>query len=1571
MSELTINSLNKNKNNLKSKNRSRSCNEDSYAHDLDILNHKQERTAKFEYGSKKGTKHWKSIRQKYVNQANLSNLTDLFYDASIAQYMKSDYLLKLLEDIFILFHTLSKSNSKKDYLVSIGIFAKLRCHDSSITMKIYESITTIMFENTTDYLELQNSENIFKDLRFYLDSYTTIKNSLMYKKVYRCILYLLSLSFFDKVGITLDKLDYSRIEQEALRKKYHMGPDFIYTLLETSLFLVERGYQFVQTRELSSFFHCENSYGKFYDETLILKKQSALLNEPELHGFSEPDFLERLDSSIEQGQSMIKFSNKLSESDSRFLKSVVNDLELIKSNLMSKSRARDTRKTPFAVLIYGDSSIGKSSLTDMIFHHFGKFKGLPTDAKYKYVRNPVAKYWDGFKTSQWCTVIDDIAFLKPNASPSGDPSTLEVIQIINPTPFVPDQAALEDKGRIPFRGELVIATTNTENLNAYHYFSCPSAVQRRLPWIIDVVPKPEYKNDDGMLDSSLVNVDFGDYPDLWVYTIKKVKPTSARLPQRQNAKIEVVHENIDLRGFLLWLNKAITQHDQNQTKVQDSLQKMESVKLCEQCKLPPSVCVCNLQTQSEEKEEEISTTTYFLAYCLVFIYGVFVGFVSFISAWLSEYLFTLAYCFGVIFTDYILSYAIQTLYRLYKNFSCTRFLLDLAIGSGFIQRCIEHERMLCMRYLRSEVDRIRMTRIGLKIQRTIGYPKFFMILGGVLTTSLAAYKVYKLYSTTDDEEKHIDVDLSIKFEESYVPHGGISSSVGETPIPLNNQRENVWYKNDFQLTNFDVSERTTGYNGLTHEEICKIILRNCYSARLMCGNKCMMTKMFCIGGRIFLINKHALVSMDEHFELEMIAQSQKDGVSRNRRFPVCKSSFQCDDSDVALISLPLMDAHKDFIDLFASDTFQTTQNGYLLCRFENGEDDVQPFWRAHYFENFTCPTWPNKTAVWEGLTDKPTVKGMCGSIFICMSGLGPVILGMHFLGYDNRAVSISIRKSYLLKRLEAFEEPVIQSGVPALSSDSAKMVLGDLHKKSPIRYIGEGHANVYGSFLGFRTTPKSSVSLTPLNKELSNYGYETKYGPPVMTGWEPKRKALVEMVNTVEKMDAKIIRECSDSFYNDIISSLDPKELKQCMVYDNFTAVNGCAGVTYVDKMNRNTSAGNPWKKSKKFFMRNIPARGENLDPVEFSDEIMNRVDIIIEKYRSRERVYPNFCAHLKDEAVSFKKIRESKTRVFTGAPVDWSIVVRKFFLSSIRLLQSNRFIFEAAPGTIAQSLEWQQIHSYLVKHGEHKIVAGDYGNYDKAMMSTVILEAFRILIRVNKASGNFNSDDINVMYGIAEDTAFPLIDFFGDLISFHGSNPSGHPLTVIINSLVNSIYMRYVYVKLSPLKSCVLFKQHVNLMTYGDDNIMGVSDDAPWFNHTAIQTEFANVGIVYTMADKEAKSEPYIHISQASFLKRVWRYDPDIDALVCPLDHSSIEKMLMVWVKSKTISIQEQMCAIVASAVREYFWYGRKTFETKSRLLKESLVSIGYERWIEPSTFPDWSQLRDDFWRASAHLGV
>jgi hypothetical protein len=224
-------------------------------------------------------------------------------------------------------------------------------------------------------------------------------------------------------------------------------------------------------------------------------------------------------------------------------------------------------------------------------------------------------------------------------------------------------------------------------------------------------------------------------------------------------------------------------------------------------------------------------------------------------------------------------------------------------------------------------------------------------------------------------------------------------------------------------------------------------------------------------------------------------------------------------------------------------------------------------------------------------------------------------------------------------------------------------------------------------------------------------------------------------------------------------------------------------------------------------------------------------------------------------------------------------------------------------------------------------MIAGDYGKFDKRMSPTMILAAFNIIENMCVRAG-YSAKELKVVRGIAYDVAYPIVDFNGELIQFFGGNPSGHPLTVIINGLANSIYMRYCYAELNPGKECITFDHRVVLMTYGDDNIMSVSDEAPFFNHTTIQQTLADVDVQYTMADKEAKSIPYINIADCSFLKRSWRFDQDVGCYLAPLDETSISKMLTICVRSRNISPEAHAMQVIGTAMREYFMYGKDKYE-------------------------------------------
>lgn len=90
----------------------------------------------------------------------------------------------------------------------------------------------------------------------------------------------------------------------------------------------------------------------------------------------------------------------------------------------------------------------------------------------------------------------------------------------------------------------------------------------------------------------------------------------------------------------------------------------------------------------------------------------------------------------------------------------------------------------------------------------------------------------------------------------------------------------------------------------------------------------------------------------------------------------------------------------------------------------------------------------------------------------------------------------------------------------------------------------------------------------------------------------------------------------------------------------------------------------------------------------------------------------------------------------------------------------------------------------------------------------------------------------------------------------------------------------------------------------------MGVDIKCPLFNHTSLVEVFANWGIKYTMADKTAKSVPYVDISDVEYLKRRFLIIQDQDLSVCraPLNLKSLYKQMAYRTKVKTRDVDHMV---------------------------------------------------------------
>jgi hypothetical protein len=1669
-----------------------------------VVIEKQLREAKLQAGKRRITKkdraqaesefrvrEWEIQSRDEPNFNRESWLATLTRAVTLKWGHQSLNIQKYLESTVVLLFDMSRADSPMDRTMAIVSFCQKHMEGPIFTKdNVQWSISKCadmvggflaMYDTIFGGMQVQSAEEHFAFFHRLLDSYEDIRDSPLVSKMHRFGMYALSLSLFTKLGLTFKALNYTKMEEAAIKRKFTLGPSFLHCLCDTLLFVCERGYQCMQSGSMDPIFHSGSSYEAWFTQVRELKQQSLYMSDPEAlvelkkRGGSVAvidrfEFLSKVDSLIEQGESILKFTKRLEKFELSLLNASMGDLQLMRANEITKRAAQKMRQAPFPLLVFGGSSVGKSTLIDLIFYQVGKTLALPTGSEFKYTRNFNDSFWSGFHPSMWFLILDDIAFMNPNKAPQGDPSLMEGIQILNRIPLVTNQAELADKGKCPFRGKCVVASTNTSKLNATSYYSCPLALKRRFPYMIDVTPKVAFQKDGQFMDSELVQewkTSRGPqdvFDDIWDIKLFRLKPI-LRSPDgrdhregqdgqylRINADDEESDDFVfsDIYAFLAWVSKKAIAHQRNEDMMDRAGKEASDVKICPVCYYPDSRCSCMkvqaedevIDTDSESETEfwrrfddawqtrdetnpaeefrrieptlsplglwlksvQDSRRYYHDRFDMVKTMSTFyqagrekvedpVEPPSTRFAWAKAcFMWPLYYTFMRWYSfRWIVMYVIFL-------FTGNRF----GVGASLADKCFP-AYVACVFH-----------RMGRRVEKTFAMSREMKdLVKKVVVLSTVTFAVTALLTRllllipggrkkksrqkrataehvslnsqdeyVSDEEKSINRKVGpVRKKEPWLNlppvQGGAesSASVGQKPVALSTERVNMWRKVDYQTTTFDVSPQTTSLKG-KFDDFVNVVGRNCIN--FVCTDFGVERvrrrgKATCVCGHVYMTNEHCLPKTDT-FRLSVTCDDRVcQGLDANISVLVSQSQVKrFPDRDIALFELNCLPPRKDLRPYFMKKGLEGSHNGILISRQLDGSFKKRPV-KSMRRQFFRTPDIAPST-FWTGHLgcDEPTVVGDCGSLLVSNSSFGPILLGIHVAGEDSTVGSLMVDSEFLFDNTTRFTHPIIQSGEPMLSAPSAPRILNStMHFKSPVTYIQEGKvAGVYGSFTGFRSAKRSAVGPTLFADEFAKHGYETKFGAPVMDSWEPWSVAITEMVNPVLDLNEGILKECADAFADEIISALGDDIKKIVHVLDMDTTVNGAPGVAYIDAMNRSTSAGCPWKKSKKSFMTKAEPRGDLQDPVDVSPEILERVEQMRQTYLRGERCMPVFCASLKDEALKFKKIDAKKTRVFTGSPMDFSLIMRQYLLCIARLFQNNRFVCESAPGTNPHSKEWQEIREYLTEFGVDRLIAGDYAMFDKRMSAIVILLAFHVIQKIAAASGNFSPEDLLVIAGIAEDIAFPLIDFNGDLIEFLGSNPSGQILTVIINCIANALYMRYCFAILgvkagvgkTTAETVRKFKEYVRLITYGDDNAMNVHKKADWFNHSSIQSTLATVGITYTMADKEAKSVPFIHIDEVSFLKRYWRWDEDIGAFVCPLEHDSIEKSLMVCVRSSSITPEEQAVQILVAQVTEYFWYGKKTFLEKRALFLQVAQTVGIDFLITKNTFPTWDQLYDRY---------
>jgi hypothetical protein len=297
----------------------------------------------------------------------------------------------------------------------------------------------------------------------------------------------------------------------------------------------------------------------------------------------------------------------------------------------------------------------------------------------------------------------------------------------------------------------------------------------------------------------------------------------------------------------------------------------------------------------------------------------------------------------------------------------------------------------------------------------------------------------------------------------------------------------------------------------------------------------------------------------------------------------------------------------------------------------------------------------------------------------------------------------------------------------------------------------------------------------------------------------------------------------------------------------------------------------------------------------------------------------------LKDERRPLEKVRIGKTRVFSAGPMDYIILYRKYFLAFNAHIMKNMIRNETAVGMNVYSPTWHLLAQYLQEKGK-RVIAGDFSNFDGTLNDRV-LDAILELTNDWYDDGPENCLIRQVLWKEIRSSVHVFED---NVYAWNHSQPSGNPGTVIINSLYNSITMRVVWnilTKDTTYYGMPNFRKHVNLITFGDDNVLNITDEATsFFNQESIASGYEIIGMKYTNESKTATVVPYRTLGEVSFLKRGFYWDNDKKLWRAPLQLDVIMEMCN-WIRG-TLGVEEATVMNCETAFMELALHPRSVFE-------------------------------------------
>mgnify|MGYP003572635437 CR=1 FL=1 len=511
----------------------------------------------------------------------------------------------------------------------------------------------------------------------------------------------------------------------------------------------------------------------------------------------------------------------------------------------------------------------------------------------------------------------------------------------------------------------------------------------------------------------------------------------------------------------------------------------------------------------------------------------------------------------------------------------------------------------------------------------------------------------------------------------------------------------------------------------------------------------------------------------------------------------------------------------------------------------------------------------------------PTEVGDCGSLlYILNKNCTRKIIGLHVAGNNEFGVSTLLNVNLINDALSRMDSGPNLVGAefsmeccqdPSLIAHAKALTYcGEIHRRYQQRQPTKTDIQpslLYNRVFSAETAPSLLSPVGDINPLIDGIMKSDK--PPILFPRNAVYRALCDMKG-------------------DLLSL--PKEPPDRKILTVHQAINGDPNDLSITSLNLKSSPGFPFvhyktkKRQGKFsFFNELP--NCTYEP---TNELQERIDLRLEAAKQGQIIPVIFYDILKDERRSLEKVHRGETRVFSVGPLDLNILIRMYFGRAISFLQRNCVGGECSVGINPHGTDWRLLYMDLTSFSDN-FIQGDYGAFDKLL-------PYQLIESVYSFFKDFYQDEYEVERYTLYLSIFSCYRLAGrQVYKPLGGNPSGNPLTVIVNSLCNMMLVRLAFFQTFPNHMAPM-SQSIKLKVYGDDLVMGVAEESEQFTFRVFQKFLNDAGLVFKEPKKTAMVYDFVPIDKVEYLKRM--FVKNISGVMAPLDLRSITEMVN-WIRS------------------------------------------------------------------------